>query len=40
VAAGQPDNVLAGGQTIKLLSVSGAKKTGVIGSRATDRRRV
>jgi hypothetical protein len=32
VAAGQPDNVLAGGQTSKLLPVSGATKIGVIGS--------
>ena len=30
--AGQPDNVLAGGQTIKLLPVSGATKIGVLGS--------
>lgn len=35
-AAGQPDNALAGGQTIKLLPVSGATKIGVLGS-ATNR---
>ena len=31
-AVGQPDNVIAGGQTIKLLQVSGATKIGILGS--------
>ena len=31
---GQPDNVIAGGQTIKLLPVSGATKIGILGSAA------